>query len=110
MKKHADDASTGQLPLFGGFDFVPLGDGSYRAVPQTPVVLASITEAARLTGKSRDTIYRLFQSGLVDGVQVSPGKIEINMASLRAHYEKRRGPGTWSADCRRQYRGKAKEK
>ena len=96
--------------MFAGYDFVPQGDGSYRAVPQAPVVLASITKAAQMTGKSRDTIYRLFQSGLVDGVQASPGKIEINMASLRAHYEKRRGPGTWSADCRRQYRGKSQKK
>ena len=54
---------------------------------------------------SRDTIYRLFHSGLVTGERQSPRKILIDADSLQGHLEAVRVPGFWTPERRRQYWG-----
>ena len=85
------------------FSAVPLGDGSFRAVPQTPVAVASITRAAKLTGLARDTIYRLFKADMITGRRASVGKIEIDLASLSAHIAASNAPDFWTKERRRRY-------
>ena len=89
--------------LPAAFDLLPTGDGSFRAVPQKPLVLASITQAARTTGLSRDTIYRLYKAGFVKGDQPSPKKIRIDMASLQTHRTESLKEGFWTRERRSRY-------
>lgn len=89
--------------LPAAFDLLPTGDGSFRAVPQKPLVMASITQAARTTGLSRDTIYRLYKSGFVKGDQPSPKKIRIDMASLQNHRTESLKEGFWTRERRSRY-------
>ena len=85
------------------FDLLPTGDGTFRAVPQKPLVLASITQAARTTGLSRDTIYRLYKAGFVKGDQPSPKKIRIDMASLQTHRTESLKEGFWTRERRSRF-------
>ena len=87
---------TPPAALSGAFDLLPAGDGSFRAVPQKPLVLASITQAARSSGLSRDTIYRLYKAGFIAGDQPSPKKIRIDMASLQTHRRESLKEGFWT--------------
>ena len=105
MSKSRTSNDTGQLTLFAALDLFPQGDGTFHAVPRKPVVLASITDAARSSGLSRDRIYRLFLHGFIAGDQSSPGKIMIDMASLAEHKQQSQEPGYWTPARRRQYRG-----
>ena len=89
--------------LAGAFDLVPAGDGSFRAVPQKPLVMASITQAARTTGISRDTIYRLYKAGFVAGDQPSPKKIRIDMTSLQTHRTESVKEGFWTPERRNRF-------
>ena len=89
--------------LPAAFDLLPSGDGTFRAVPQKPLVLASITQAARATGLSRDTVYRLYKAGFVKGDQPSPKKIRIDMASLHAHRTESLKEGFWTRERRSRY-------
>ncbi len=96
--------SASQPPtLSGAFDLLPTGDGSFRAVPQKPLVMASITQAARTTGISRDTIYRLYKAGFVAGDQPSPKKIRIDMTSLQTHRRESLREGYWTPERRTRY-------
>lgn len=97
-------APASQPPaLSGAFDLLPAGDGSFRAVPQKPLVMASITQAARTTGISRDTIYRLYKAGFVAGDQPSPKKIRIDMTSLQTHRRESLKEGFWTPERRNRY-------
>lgn len=89
--------------LSGAFDLLPAGDGSFRAVPQKPLVMASITQAARTTGISRDTIYRLYKAGFIAGDQPSPKKIRIDMVSLQTHRRESLKEGFWTTERRTRY-------
>ena len=95
----------GQLTLFGFTEFVPVGDNTFKAVQRAPVPMVSITQAARIAGKTRDNIYRLFRRNFITGDQSSPGKIQINLESLHAHLEASREPDFWNEARRKQYRG-----
>ncbi len=90
--------------LAGAFDLLPAGDGSFRAVPQKPLVMASITQAARSTGLSRDTIYRLYKAGFIAGDQPSPKKIRVDMASLHTHRKESLKEGYWTPERLNRYR------
>ena len=90
--------------LSGAFDLLPAGDGSFRAVPQKPLVMASITQAARSSGLSRDTIYRLYKAGFIAGDQPSPKKIRIDMTSLQTHRRESLKEGFWTAERLDRYR------
>ena len=90
--------------LSGAFDLLPAGDGSFRDVPQKPLVLASITQAARSSGLSRDTIYRLYKAGFIAGDQPSPKKIRIDMTSLQTHRRESLKEGFWTAERLNRYR------
>ena len=85
------------------FDLLPTGDGSFRAVPQKPLVMASITQAARTTGLSRDTIYRLYKAGFIAGDQPSPKKIRIDMLSLQTHRRESLKEGFWTRERRTRF-------
>ena len=101
MKTHTP---TPPAALSGAFDLLPAGDGSFRAVPQKPLVLASITQAARSSGLSRDTIYRLYKAGFIAGDQPSPKKIRIDMASLQTHRRESLKEGFWTPERLNRYR------
>ena len=95
------ESETTSLPAT--FDLLPTGDGTFRAIPQKPLLLASITQAARTTGLSRDTIYRLYKSGFVKGDQPSPKKIRIDMVSLQTHRTESLKEGFWTRERRSRY-------
>ena len=99
--KRPDPSSPASLPA--AFDLLPAGDGSFRAVPQKPLILVSITQAARSTSLSRDTIYRLYKAGFVKGDQPSPKKIRIDMASLQTHRTESLKEGFWTRERRNRY-------
>ena len=82
------------------FDFIPQGNGTFLAVPRKPVDRASITEAAKLSGLKRDTIYRLYISGFIQGSQPSPGKIIVDVVSLLEHIGKASEPDFWTPEQR----------
>ncbi len=104
-KPRTNDADLGQLTLFAPVEFFSNGDGSFRAVPQKPVMMASITRAAKITGKSRQNIYRLFRAGFIKGNQSSPGKIQIDMMSLYEHVEESGQNDYWTTERKNRYRG-----
>ena len=95
--------TTEPASLPAAFDLLPTGDGSFRAVPQKPLIMASITQAARTTGLSRDTIYRLYKAGFVAGDQPSPKKIRIDMASLQTHRRESLKEGFWTRERRNRF-------
>ena len=85
------------------FDFIPLGDGCFKAVPRKPVQTASITQAAKITGMERVSIYRLYKGGFVTGTQATPRRITVDLASLAKHIEDARNPNFWTADRTARY-------
>lgn len=89
--------------MSGAFDLLPAGDGSFRAVPQKPLVMASITQAARITGISRDTIYRLYKAGFIAGDQPSPKKIRVDMTTLQTHRRESLKEGFWTPERRNRF-------
>ena len=83
----------------------PQGDGSYRAIPRKPLDKVTVREAVRLSNYSRDTIYRLYNSGFITGERQSPRRILIHVASLQAHILAARDPGFWTPERRLRYWG-----
>ena len=89
--------------LLTACDLVPVGDGSYRAVPHKPKNKISPREAARMANCSLTTIYRLLRAGFIVGERPSPRKILIAAESLAAHLEALRDPGFWTRERRSRY-------
>ena len=85
-------------PLLTGCDFVPQGDGSYRAVPRKPQEKVSVKEAARMANYPLTSIYRLYRAGFITGERNSPRRILIDSASLRTHLDAVRDPAFWTAE------------
>jgi hypothetical protein len=75
---------------------VPQGDGSFIVRPGKPVVKLSLRDAAKRTGLSRTTVYRLYDSGLVKGERPSPRKIFVYADSLEEHLRKSQDAEFWS--------------
>ena len=92
-------------PLMTSCEFVPQGDGSYRAVPRKPQDKVTVREAARLANYTRGAIYRLYKAEFITGERQSPRKILIDVASLRAHLEAVRDPGFWTVERKLRYWG-----
>ena len=90
-------------PLLTACDFVPQGDGSYRAVPRKPQDKVTVKEAARLSDYPITSIYRLYRAAFITGERKSPRRILINVASLQAHLEAVRDPEFWTAERRQRY-------
>ena len=98
---------AGTPPLVGFVEYVHQGDGVYRAVQRPPVQMASLTHAAKATGKSRDIIYRLYKTGFIDGNQTSPGKIMVDLQSVQAHFRAcEADPFFWTEERKAKYRGR----
>ena len=97
-KPRASDLDSGQLPLVGLMELVPIGDYCFRAVPQKPVLMASISQAAKATRIPHSTIYRLYKAGFIRGDHVSPKKIRIDMASLHAYCKESAGEDVWTPE------------
>lgn len=97
------ESGSSRPPIFTPLDFIPLGDGTFKAVPRKPVELVNVSMAAKMTGVKRDAIYKLYQAGFVRGTQASPRKIMIYLASLLEHLERASDPEFWTADRRSKY-------
>lgn len=70
---------------------IPQGDGSFLVKPGKPTIgrrKLLIRQAAELAKVSEDTIRRLLDAGLIEGVQPSPRKTFIYEDSLDAHLQK----------------------
>ena len=94
--------SPGQLsPLLTACDLVPLGDGSFRAVPRRPAGKVTVKEAAKLANYPLTSIYRLYNGGFIDGERQSPRRILIDLGSLRAHLDTVREDADYWNDERR---------
>lgn len=91
------------VTLLTGCDLVPVGDGNFRAVPHRHKKKLTVREAVKMANYSRDTIYRLFRAGFVQGERQSPRKILIDADSLQAHLEAVRDPSFWTPTRREQY-------
>ena len=85
-------------PIFTPVDFVPLGDGTFRAIPRKPVELAPAALASKMTGMPLKGLYQLYHAGFIDGTQATPRKILLNMASLLAHIEASKEPEFWTRE------------
>ena len=90
-------------PLMASCDFVPQGDGTYRAVPRKPQDKIATKEAARVANYPLTSIYRLYRAGFITGERQSPRRILIDIASLRAHLEAVRDPEFWTAERKVHY-------
>ena len=90
-------------PLLTSCDFVPQGDGSYRAVPRKPQDKVTVKEAARLADYPLTTIYRFYRAGFITGERKSPRRILIDVASLQALLEAVRDPDFWTPERRLRY-------
>ena len=101
-KTHPHDDPT-QLTMYTAMQYVPQGDGSYKVVPQKPVCSASISQAAKITGLPRDTIYRLYRAGFIAGDRPGPRSIRIDMASLFRHRLESAEEDWWTPERRRIY-------
>ncbi len=102
-KKPAPPLASAASPLLTACDLVPLGDGSYRAVPRRPSGKVTPKEAARLANYPLTSIYRLYRGGFVSGERQSPRRILIDVESLRAHLEAVRDPDYWTAERHDRY-------
>lgn len=89
--------------ILSPLDFIPLGDGSFKATPRKPVELVNVSVAAKMTGVKRDALYKLYQAGFIKGTQASPRKILIYLASLLEHMEKASDPEFWTEVRRTRY-------
>ena len=58
-------ATLQRPPILTPVGFVPLGDGTFRAVARKPVDPASVNQAAKMNGAKRDVIY----SGFLDTIK-----------------------------------------
>ena len=98
-------ATSQRPPILRPVDFVPLGDGTFRAIPRKPVELAPVNQAAKMTGVKRDAIYKLYETGFIRGTQASPRKLLIDVASLTTHMENATDPEFWTKDRHLRYFG-----
>jgi hypothetical protein len=96
--------------LFAACDLVPMGDGSYKAIPRKPKQKVTVKEAARIANYPLASIYRLFDAGFIEGERQSPRKIMIHVESLNAHLEAVRDPEFWTHARRVRYWGKPKRR
>ena len=102
-KKSAPPPPPAAPPLLTACDLVPLGDGSYRAVPRRPTGKVTVTEATRLAGYPRASIYKLYHGGFVSGEFKSPRRLLIDVESLALHLEAVRDPEFWTPARRDRY-------
>lgn len=79
------------------------GDGSYLLKPGKPLSRLSLREAAKRTGLSRTTIYRLWDCGLVKGERPSPRKIYIFVDSLEEHLKRTQDSEYWGEAERKRF-------
>ncbi len=91
--------------LLTGCDLIPMGDGSFRAVPHRHKKKFTVREATQVTHYSRDSIYRLYRSGFITGERPSARKILIDAESLQDHIEAVKDPEFWTPARRAQYWG-----
>ena len=70
----AHNSPTQRAAILTPLDFVPLGDGTFRAIPRKPVQMASVAQAAKLTGMRLHALYLLYRGGFIEGTQPAPGK------------------------------------
>ena len=84
---------------------IPQGDGSYLLKPGKPLSRLSLREAAKRTGLSRTTIYRLWDCGLVRGERPSPRKIYVFLDSLEEHLNKTQDGEFWVDARKKQFAG-----
>ena len=89
--------------LLTACDLVPVGDGSFRAVPHKPKNRVPPREAARMASCSLTTIYRLLRAGFVVCERPSPRKILVDVDSLRAHVEAQSDPEFWTPERRHRF-------
>lgn len=67
----------------------------------------SLTRAAKETGTSRDTLYRLYKAGFLKGWMPSPKKIILDAADLREFLAVSAQSGFWTPERKARYNGKA---
>lgn len=78
-------------------DLVAIGGGQFKIVPGKPLPSeVSPKIAAQFLQVSRPTIYRLLDQGLLAFRKPSPGKILIQVESLKQHREKSADPEFWA--------------
>ncbi len=87
------------------FDYVSLGDGSYRAIPRKPIAEVSVKQAAKIANCPTETIYRCLEVGFITGRRPSPRKILINVESLTRFVEESKAPDFWNRERRVVYGG-----
>ena len=95
--------STNAPALLTACDFIPQGDGSYRAVPRKPQDAVTTKDAARLANLPLTSIYRLYRAGFITGERTSPRRILIHVASLQQHLEAVRDLEFWTEERRLRY-------
>ena len=92
MKKPAAPPSA----FFSAAAPVPRGDGSYILSPGKPLPeQLKVAQCAKISGLSRQTIYRLFHQGDLKGRRASRGSIRIFASSLQAHLANTEDPQFW---------------
>lgn len=85
---------------------VPQGDGSFLIRPGKPVEKLTLAQAAKRSGLSRSTIYRLYDAGFLKGERLSPRKIFVFADSISDHLKAcRENPEFWEQkEIRKKFR------
>ena len=65
--------------------------------------MASVAQAAKLTGMRLHALYLLYRGGFIEGTQASPCKILLDVASLSKHIEESKVPGYWTRERVQRY-------
>ena len=87
----------------GVCDWQPAGDGTYRPIVRLHDNMVRVSEAVKITGMTYLTLRRLICGGFVEGVQVTPGNVQMNMHSYWQHVQACRDPEFWTPERRRRY-------
>jgi excisionase family DNA binding protein len=71
---------------------VPMGDGTFLIRPNNRL---TVSQAAKIAGVSKWSIYRLVACGMIEAVRPTKGRVFIVADSLNAHLAASSDPEFW---------------
>ena len=85
-----------KLPVM--MEFVPTGDGGYRARPIGPTChdpIYTVAQASKVLGIDAQGVRALYESNFIKGYNPTPGKLVLYVVSVLAHKQATESPEFW---------------